>query len=119
MSTQNLYQLNYYVPEKNHEELKQRLFSAGAGKLNNYDQCCWQILGGGQFRPLKNSKPTSGKLNQLQKLKEYKVEMICQEQYLQTVLENLLKYHPYEQPAYHIVKIVNTRLHKKNKLQDK
>ena len=100
-----MYQLSYYVPEAEHENLKQHLFDAGAGQFNNYDRCCWQTLGEGQFRALEKSNPSIGKLYQQHSIKEYKVEMICQKKYLKAVLDSLLKYHPYEQPAYHIIEI--------------
>jgi len=100
-----MYQLNYYVPESEHEDLKQHLFNAGAGQFGNYDHCCWQTLGEGQFRPLKKSNPYSGTHLKQHIAKEYKVEMICQKQYLKAAIQNLLKYHPYEQPAYQIIKI--------------
>jgi len=105
----NMYQLNYYVPEDEHENLKQHLFKSGAGQFDNYDQCCWQTLGEGQFRPLKNSKPYSGTHLQLHSTKEYKVEMICKKKYLKAALKSLLKYHPYEQPAYHVIKITTAK----------
>lgn len=104
-----MYQLNYYVPEAEHEGLKQHLFNAGAGQFNNYDHCCWQTLGEGQFRPLEKSNPHSGTHLQHHSIKEYKVEMICQKQHLNAVLKSLLKYHPYEQPAYHITNIITAQ----------
>jgi len=96
-------QITYYVPESAHEKLKQKLFKAGAGKLGNYDQCCWYTLGEGQFRPLTGSSPNLGKINQLHQLQEYKVEMVCEEKYLKAVVKTLLKHHPYEQPAYMLI----------------
>ncbi len=102
-----MYQLSYYVPEAEHHNLKQRLFEAGAGQFNNYDRCCWQTLGEGQFRPLEKSQAYIGNKLQQHSIMEYKVEMICQKQYLKAVLESLFKHHPYEQPAYHVVKVIN------------
>ena len=96
-------QLSYYVPIKAHESLKDKLFAAGAGKLGNYDRCCWYTLGQGQYRPLIGSHPSLGQINQLQQLQEYKVEMICEKKYIEAVLEALLKNHPYEQPAYMLI----------------
>jgi len=96
-------QLTYYVPEQAHEKLKLKLFEAGAGKLGNYDQCCWYTLGQGQFRPLDGSSPSVGQQNQIHQLQEYKVEMICERKYIKAVVKTLLQYHPYEQPAYMLI----------------
>ena len=40
-----------YVPESHLEQVKQALFSAGAGQLGDYRACCWSVSGQGQFEP--------------------------------------------------------------------
>ena len=40
-----MYKLCVYVPEKHVETVKTALFNAGAGRIGNYDQCCWQNNG--------------------------------------------------------------------------
>ena len=52
-----MYKISVYVPENSVEKVKQALFDAGAGRIGNYDSCCWQTAGIGQFRPLENSNP--------------------------------------------------------------
>lgn len=101
-----MYLLSFYVPETHLETLKAALFAAGAGHFNGYDQCAWQVCGEGQFRPLAGSQPFSGEIGQLQKLVEYKVEMVCSEMVVKEVILTLLRVHPYEQPAYAVCKIL-------------
>jgi hypothetical protein len=101
-----MYKLNFYVPETHLEPVKSALFAKGAGRYNAYDQCCWQVRGQGQFRPLENSQPYQGNINQLEKVSEYKVEMICNAALLKEVVQTLLSVHPYEEPAYEIYKIL-------------
>ncbi len=55
-----MYKLCYYVPESHLEVTKQAIFDAGAGRVGNYDCCCWQVRGQGQFRPLPGSQPFIG-----------------------------------------------------------
>ncbi len=100
----NLYQISFYVPEKHCEAVKQAMFNAGAGKLGNYQECSWQVAGQGQFKPLEGSQPFLGKKNQLEQVNEFKVEMLCDEKALKTVIAALLEHHPYEEPAYFIVR---------------
>ena len=71
------YQISFYVPVSHLESVKQAMFEAGAGQLGNYEHCAWQTLGAGQFKPINNAKPNIGKLNELTKIDEYKVEMLC------------------------------------------
>ena len=73
-----LYQLCFYVPVEAAEKVKSALFAAGAGQIGQYQQCCWQTLGQGQFKPSGHAKPAIGELNNLEHLAELKVEMVCE-----------------------------------------
>jgi hypothetical protein len=97
-----VYKIAFYVPASHVEVVKAALFSAGAGRYQNYDSCSWQILGEGQFRPLKNSKPFIGKEGETEKVAEYKVEMVCGEDFLSAAKKALMESHPYEEPAYEV-----------------
>jgi hypothetical protein len=101
-----MFKLCFYVPESHLETVKEALFAQGAGQFNAYDQCCWQVLGEGQFRPLPGSQPFLGEAGQLKKLAEYKVEMICKDDIIKPVIQTLLDSHPYEEPAYQVYKIL-------------
>ncbi len=102
-----MYKLNFYVPETHLEIVKNALFEKGAGHYKHYDLCCWQVPGEGQFRPLHHSQPFLGLLNQLEKVIEYKVEMICPESAIKEIVQTLLAVHPYEEPAYEIFKMLS------------
>lgn len=102
-----MHKIIYYVPESHLELTKSALFSAGAGRYKNYDQCCWQVLGQGQFRPLSNSNPFVGKSNQLTQIAEYRVELICEDDKLQQAIAALGAAHPYEEPAIDLVQLVD------------
>ena len=101
-----MYKLSFYVPESHLEPVKNALFAKGAGHYSAYDQCCWQVPGEGQFRPLAGSRPYLGKVGQLEKVNEYKVEMICIDAVIKEVVQTLLNIHPYEEPAYEIYRIL-------------
>ena len=99
--SQKLFKIEIYVPEKYCEKLKTAVFNAGGGKLGNYDCCSWQtITGTGQFRPLDGSSPFIGKAGQIEKIKEIKIELICEEKYLYDVIKVIKENHPYETPAF-------------------
>ncbi|MFA6931074.1 MAG: NGG1p interacting factor NIF3 [Lentisphaeria bacterium] len=94
------YRLDIYVPENHLETLKTALFAAGAGCLGNYDSCCFQSLGSGQFRPSVQAKPFLGEAGKLEQVQEWKLEMIFSDEVLSEVLAALRKVHPYETPAF-------------------
>ena len=102
-----MYKLSFYVPVPYLEVVKQALFDKGAGKIGDYDCCCWQVLGEGQFRPLEGSQPFIGQQGKIEKVAEYKVEMVCADEFINGAVEALLTAHPYQQPAYEIYLIEN------------
>lgn len=97
-----MYQLVFYAPETHVESIKMALFAKGAGRYRQYDCCAWQVRGEGQFRPLAGSQPFLGTIHYVEKVNEYKVEMLCQDTLILAVVEELLKVHPYEEPAYSV-----------------
>ncbi|QPK62975.1 NGG1p interacting factor NIF3 [Methylomonas sp. LL1] len=101
-----MYQLIFYVPASHLDSVKNAVFTAGAGQYHGYDQCAWQTLGQGQFKPLAGSRPYSGDIGQLKTVPEYKVEMICTDSKIKAAIEALLAAHPYEQPAYSVYRIL-------------
>lgn len=94
-----MYKLVFFVPESHLEPVKTAVFNAGAGAIGNYDQCCWQVEGVGQFRPLAGSQPFVGEANKLEKVAEYRVEMVCEDSRIKAALAALRAAHPYEEPA--------------------
>ena len=95
-----MYKLVVYIPEKSLEEVKNRLFLAGAGKLGNYDCCAWQSKGMGQFRPLEGSDPDIGRIGSLETVTEWRLETLVDEAVASNVKKALLDAHPYEEPAF-------------------
>lgn len=99
-----MYKIEFYVPDSHVEIVKNSMFDAGAGRIGKYDCCSWQTKGQGQFRPSPDSNPYIGTGGVLEKLIEWKVEMVCTDETVSPVLAALFSSHPYEEPAYNIVK---------------
>lgn len=95
-----------YVPESHVEEVKQSMFAAGAGSIGNYSCCAWQVMGQGQFMPSDQAKPFIGAAENVSLVPEFRVEMVCEERYLNHVIKALREAHPYEEPAFHVLKSV-------------
>jgi structural toxin protein (hemagglutinin/hemolysin) RtxA len=101
-----MYKLGFYVPSTHLEEVKAAVFHAGAGRIGDYDQCCWQVLGEGQFRPLPGATPFVGERGALEQLEEYRVEMVCDDAHVSAVVRAMTAAHPYEEPAWDLVQLV-------------
>ena len=92
--------IDVYVPETHVEQVKNAMFNAGAGSLGNYDRCCFQMCGCGQFRPLDGANPHLGSNGREEHVTEWKLEMVCPEQKIRDVIASLRETHPYETPAF-------------------
>ncbi len=99
-----MYILCFFVPETHLEMVKQAIFMTGAGCIGHYSHCAWQVLGEGQFMPLAGHNAFIGKTNHLEKVLEYKVEIACTAEQLKEAVLALKQAHPYETPAYHVLR---------------
>lgn len=97
-----------FVPQSHIEKMHQAMSKAGAGNIGNYDSCSFQSQGTGTFRALENANPFVGEKMKLHKEPEIKIEMICPQWQLQTVVQSMLSVHPYEEVAYDIIPLKNT-----------
>ena len=95
-----MYMLYFTVPETHIEVVKNAIVSVGAGSIGNYSQCVWQTLGEGQFLPLPGANAFIGETNKLEKVAEYKVEIVCTQEQIKAAVAALKQTHPYETPAY-------------------
>ncbi len=95
-----MYKLYFYVPESHLEVVKEAIFAKGAGNIGNYAKCCWQVIGEGQFMPLENSQAFLGQPGIVEKVAEYKVEVVVKDDLIADVILALKQAHPYETPAY-------------------
>ncbi len=99
--------VSFFVPIDKAEEVKEAMFLAGGGRIGQYDCCCFESSGIGQFRPLKGSNPYIGNQDKIEKVQELKIEMVCEDSLIKEVVKAMKESHPYETPAYDIVKLLD------------
>lgn len=97
-----MYKLAFFVPRENAEAVKEAVFATGAGRIGNYEACCFQTPGQGQFRPLAEATPYIGQAGELEHVEELKVELVCADHLVATAVAALKRAHPYEEPAYDV-----------------
>lgn len=114
-SSEKLLKIVTFVPEEQVEEVRQALAAEGVGAgitdgehSDNYADCFYQTKGEGMFRPLAGSKPVIGERGELTRVAETKLESIFEEKYLSKVVKALHKAHPYEEPAYDLIPLLNS-----------
>ncbi|MFN8369360.1 MAG: YqfO family protein [Bacteriovoracaceae bacterium] len=100
-----MYKISFFVPLTHSEVVKTAMFEAGGGQIGNYDCCCFETLGTGQFRPLSGSNPHLGQKNIIEKVQELKIEMVVKNELITAVVRAMKKAHPYEEVAYDVFRM--------------
>ena len=100
-----MHKIIVFIPLEYAEKVKSAMFEAGAGKIGAYDSCSFETLGTGQFRPKDGSKPFLGKVDKIEQVSELKVEMVCEDKFVLDVILNMKVVHPYEEPAFDVIKL--------------
>ncbi|MGK2309374.1 Nif3-like dinuclear metal center hexameric protein [Cutibacterium sp. V970] len=93
------------VPVDCAKALRHALFDAGAGRFDGYDQCSFETVGHGQFRPLDGSHPTLGTTNEVETVEEVRIHVVAPTSARSAVRSALIDAHPYEVPAYDVTAI--------------
>ena len=101
------YKLVVFIPVESAVRVSNAVFAAGAGTMGNYSNCGFKSEGTGSFKPLKSAKPAIGKKGKLQKVSEIRFETIVPAEKLDKVIAAMRKAHPYEMPAFDIIKLYN------------
>jgi len=104
-------QLVTYIPEKEAENLRKKLFEAGAGNIGNYSQCSFNTNGIGTFMGNEQSSPTIGEKNKFHSEKETRISVIFPKHLQKNILKALFTHHPYEEVAYEIHTLENNHQH--------
>ena len=102
-----LKKLVVFVPQDALKEIREVLGAAEAGCLGNYSYSSFYQAGTGTFKPLAASNPYQGEVGQVNKVEEYRLETIVEEDKLDRVIDKLKQAHPYEEVAYDIYALEN------------
>ncbi|HEU5143658.1 MAG TPA: hypothetical protein VFT81_00660 [Dermatophilaceae bacterium] len=92
-----------YVPVPDTERVLAALFDAGAGAIGDYRECAWVTAGTGQFRPMEGADPAVGRVGELEKVAESRIEVVLPRARRSDVVAALRRAHPYEEPAFHVL----------------
>ena len=105
----DLLKLVTYVPFDHVEAVMNAAFKAGAGEIGAYDSCSFRQSGTGTFRPGEGTDPYLGRVGELEQAEEVRLETIVPRERLARVLRRLLATHPYEEVAYDLIPLENSR----------
>ena len=96
-----------FCPVDDAEQVREAMFSAGAGYLGNYDSCSFNTPGTGSFKGSEDTNPYIGEKGKLHYEEEIRIETIYPVYREKKILNAMLEAHPYEEPAYDIYFLEN------------
>jgi dinuclear metal center YbgI/SA1388 family protein len=105
---QILRKLVTYSPLESAEKVRLALFSAGAGKISEYSNCSFNILGTGTFKPSEDANPVVGEKGKDHKEQEERIEVVYEYWKEGAIMRSLLEAHPYEEVAYDLYTLQNS-----------
>jgi len=95
-----------FVPEDALDAVRDALFTAGAGRIGDYERCSWYAEGTGTFRALPGASPTIGDVGEEERVPELRLETVFPAERHDEVVAALRTAHPYEEPAFDIYVLV-------------
>lgn len=99
--------LAVFVPPGHADAVREALSRAGAGWIGNYSHCTFNVKGTGTFRPLEGASPYIGRVGDLERVEEIRLETILPAGLAGRVVEAMLSAHPYEEVAYDLYPLEN------------
>ena len=102
---EDLLKLVVFVPQIDAERVREALATAGAGQIGNYQACSYSSEGEGRFTAMEGATPYIGEVGALHIEPEVKVEVVLPSSIKGRVLKAMLNAHPYEEPAYDIIRL--------------
>ncbi len=93
------YKIVVYVPLENADDVREAIARAGGGKLGKYSFCSFSTRGIGRFKPGEGAEPHIGKIGELEKVEEERIEVTCTNEVVGSVIAAIKQAHPYEEIA--------------------
>lgn len=102
---QENYKLVVFVPADAMAKVTNAVFRAGAGAIGNYRNCGFHTDGTGTFLPMAAAQPAIGQRGRPEVVEEMRFETIVPAEKLDAVVAAMRDAHPYETPAFDILKL--------------
>ncbi len=65
-----------FVPPESLDDVRDALFSAGAGRIGAYERCSWYTEGVGTFRGGEGTSPAVGERGREERVRELRLETV-------------------------------------------
>ncbi|HEY3244144.1 MAG TPA: Nif3-like dinuclear metal center hexameric protein [Phycisphaerae bacterium] len=96
------HKLVVFVPAEAVERVADAIFTAGAGRIGDYERCSFRLRGEGTFLGSDSTAPVVGKPGRYEHVSEVRLEAVTPARRLPDVIAAIYESHPYEEPAFDI-----------------
>ncbi len=107
---ENQLKLVVFVPVKSVDKVSEAIFEAGGGIIGEYANCSYRLDGTGTFEGSEKTNPAVGTKNNFETVVETRLEVLVDEWKLNSVLNSMIKAHPYEEVAYDVYPLKNSNV---------
>jgi dinuclear metal center YbgI/SA1388 family protein len=98
-----------FSPHVNAKQIRDALFTAGAGMIGKYSECSYNVEGIGTFKAGPGAQPHVGEIGKRHHENETRIEAVFPSYLQKGVIQSLKKAHPYEEVAFDIYPLSNER----------
>jgi dinuclear metal center YbgI/SA1388 family protein len=96
------YKIATFVPDSDLAMVQGAMFAAGAGQIGQYNECGFRLAGIGTFFGTDSTNPTVGQKGRREEVSEWRLEMICPAERVDSVVAAMRRAHSYEEPAFDV-----------------
>lgn len=104
------FKLEIFIPETHLRALELALRKVDAGHIGKYDCCLSYSRVTGTWRPLDGTDPYLGRIGEVCRATELKVEVACRAEKLDETIRAVKEVHPYEEPVVNAIPLWKTGL---------
>jgi len=104
---EHLFKLAVFVPPDHADEVHDAVAAAGGGVIGDYTHCAFQSPGTGTFRPRQGADPFIGRVGELERVEELRLEVLVPARCLDGAVAAMKAAHPYEEVAYDVYPLGN------------
>ncbi|OHB27974.1 MAG: Nif3-like dinuclear metal center hexameric protein [Desulfuromonadaceae bacterium GWC2_58_13] len=104
-----LLKLVVFVPAGYENRVAEAMYGAGGGRIGRYDKCSFRTAGIGTFRAGPGTDPFLGREGVVETVREVRLEIVLPKEQVGKVVAKMLKAHPYEEVAYDLIPLANSR----------
>lgn len=101
------YKIVLFVPEENVDAVRDAMAEAGAGVIGNYTHCSFASPGTGTFFGGEKADPAVGAAGRLERVPEWRLEMVVPAEKAEAAITAMKAAHPYEEPAYDVYELAD------------